>query len=140
MGKMSRIGGKCPLTFSCLTCHLINLLLSGSGQWEREAAQQQSLQHLQSSRYAQLLKKIILLESISKISLPQFQLPSCVTPSCCQYLHTGCPVRPCPWQLRLSPLPRCTAKFVPVHTCSWAGKCSCTAGPWHSGSPEKGLE
>lgn len=64
MGKMFRIGGKCPLTFSCLTWHLINLLLSGSGQWEREAAQQQSLQHLQSSQHVQLLKKTILLNYI----------------------------------------------------------------------------
>lgn len=64
---MFRIGGKCPLTFSCLTCYLINLLLSGSGQCEREAAQQQSLQHLESSQYIQLLKKIILLKYIYKI-------------------------------------------------------------------------
>lgn len=137
---MSRIGGKCPLTFSCLTCHLINLLLSGSGQCEREAAQQHSLQHLQSSQYIQLLKKITLLEYIYKISLPLFRFASYLASFCCQYLYTGCPVCPRPCQLRVSPLPACTAKFLCVHTCSWARKCCRRARRWHSGSPEKGLE
>lgn len=91
---MSRIGGKCPLTFSRLTCHLINLLLSGSGQCEREAAKQQSLQHSQSSRYTQLLKKIILLRYISKISSPQFQFPSYLTPSAASICTRGAPCVP----------------------------------------------
>lgn len=32
IGKMSLIGWKCPFTLLCLTCHLINLFLSESGQ------------------------------------------------------------------------------------------------------------
>lgn len=134
---MSRIGGKCPLTFSCLPCHLINVLLSGSGSGSGGSTAAE-LQHSQSSLCIQLFKK-------SSCSSPFIRF------HChCFNLHLSnffllpifaqrCPESPCRCQLRVSPRPTAAQSSLwPYLLLGSEG--FCRARWWHSGSPEKGLE